>query len=564
MDEIATYIEPFYSPEDVQKIIEELSKYIETLPKYTKDKEDRDWYKNSNIYFIYPDALPDKSNPPLKNIKFFLPHIQELGCNAIHLLPFFESPMRDKGFDISNYYKVRENLGSMQELLNLKKETENLGMHVFIDVVFNHVSRDHEWFKKAESGDEFYRNFFIFTKEMPEYLGNINKGSRVFAEYLVNGERKLVTIAFPELTGTIPHWVQGKDWYWYYHTYYPHQLDVNWQNPYVFIEFAKILLFWASKGFNFRFDAIPFVGKSAYKMLDTHSPFTHTLVSVFKILAQKIYPNSAFILEVNEHIDSDILYFGTASLKQADLLYNFQMCEILWISIVEEKSMYIWEKLDEEKNIPQFGQWINFLRNHDEISFTSISQSLLSKVHKELFPLGKPFRKGFGLSGRTFSLLEKNENKFFMCYFLLSSLPGCLLFPYGDEFGKENIPIKELPLEEEMDTRNINRGILDNALITSVKGKTINTQLSKIFTTRLHLKDFFQKWPKEIKTQTEIFSAQYSFKNEELVIFINLANKHVEVPFNASTYQKILEVGSVSVENGKIILNSYSGIWFKK
>ncbi len=380
----------------------------------------------------------------------------------------------------------------------------------------------------------------------------------------MDGEKKLIPIAFPELTGAIPHWVQGKDWYWYYHTYYPHQLDVNWKNPYVFIAYAKILLYLSSLGFNFRFDAVPFVGKGAYKILNTHDPFTHNIVAAYKILAQTVYPNCSFILEVNEHIDSDIMYFGTNDSPQANLLYNFQMCELLWASLIEEDTTYLWGKLKEEENIPEFAQWINFLRNHDEISFTSINSALLAKIHKNLFPYGKPFRKEFGLSGRTFSLLQENEERFIMSYFLLASLPGNLLFPYGDEFGKKNILLEELPLEEQLDTRNINRGFLDKTLMESEKGKRISNQVKKILNTRLLQKKYFQTYPKKKSAEKGIFAASYIFDNAEMLIFCNITNTKKEVPGSFSVFQEIMHINNVQVQEKEIVLDAYSGIWFKK
>lgn len=564
MEEIISLMQPFYSSEDIKKIIEKLTEYIKELPRYTKDLEDTDWYKSSNIYFIYPDAIQTEENFPLENIKFFLPHIKELGCDAVHLLPFFQSPMRDKGFDISNYYLVRENLGGMEKLMEVKEKAESLGMHIFIDLVLNHVSKDHEWFKKAENGEEFYRDFFIYTKETPQYVGEVIKKSRIYAEYLVEGEKKLVSIAFPELSGAIPHWVQGKDWYWYYHTYYPHQLDVNWKNVNVFIEFAKILLFWSSRGFNFRFDAVPFVGKGAYKILDEHDPFTHAIVAAFKSLSQLVYPNSTFILEVNEHITSDIRYFGTTKTKQAELLYNFQLCALLWVSLIEEDASYIWGKLKQEEKIPRHAQWINFLRNHDEISFAGIKKELLEKIHKKLFPLGLPFRKGYGLSGRTLSLLQKNENKLFMSYFLLASLPGCLLFPYGDEFGKENIPAENLPLEDQQDTRNINRGTLDANLMFSIKGKRINSEIAKILRVRQTYKKYFHSLFEEISVDKTIFAAKYKSEDTEICIFINLSNKKQQITYDCSSYKEIAHINSVICSNTQINLKAYSGIWLKK
>lgn len=564
MDDVTSLIQTLYKKEEVDKIEKELKDYIKTLPKIEPQPFTQNWYKNSNLYILYPDSLQTQHGSPIKNIIHHLPQVKALGCNAIHILPFLKSPMQDKGFDVSDYYQVREGLGGIQEIKDLRKTANSLGIHLFMDLVFNHVSIEHEWFIKAQKGHEFYRNFFIHTKEIPQFLGKIEKNSTVWAEYLVNGEKILVSVAFPEFAGELPHWVQGKDGYWYYHTYYPSQIDVNWKNPDVFIELSKVLLYWASIGFNFRLDAIPFIGKSAYKQLNTHNPFTHHLTAVFNVLAQKVNPNCIFILETSEHLDAEIEYFGTTNIHQAHMLYGFQLTTALWISLIENNIEYLWKQLKKDKHIPIHAQWINFLRNHDELSFANTDNRLLEDIHKNLLPFGKPFREGFGIAGRTYSLLGSDEKRFLMAYFLLSSLPGSMLIPYGDEFGMSNIPQSQLPPKEQADARNINRGKLSQDLMQSAKGKRIFDHISQIIAKRQLLQDYLNIWPEEIINDKGIFSARYKTGTSELLIFVNITDKNKTITIDKTSLQAVANINTIEWNENTIKLGPYAGIWLQK
>ncbi|HEX7042855.1 MAG TPA: alpha-amylase family glycosyl hydrolase [Patescibacteria group bacterium] len=564
MEEIIPYLQSFYTKEAIEKIVKELKVYYEKLPKVPLQLFSKNWYKDSNLYLVYPDSIKTDHEVPLKSLRSHLTHVKELGCNAVHILPFLASPMRDKGYDVSDYYKIREGLGKKEDLKELKNEADRLGIHLFMDLIFNHVSIDHEWFVKAQKGDVYYRDFFIHSQETPQYLGKVEKEDGLYAQYMVNGEKTLVSLAFPEGPGQLPHWTQGKDGFWYYHTFYSHQIDVNWKNPEVFIAYAKILLYWTSFGFHFRFDAIPFIGKAAYKHLNTHNPFTHHLTEVLNVLAKQVNPNCIFILEVNEELRSDIEYFGTSNIHQARMLYNFQLSAYLWATLIDKNADHLWKQLKKDREIPAHAQWINFLRNHDELSLAVLPKVLQAKVYKKLLPNGKPFSEGFDLGGRTYSLLGGDEKHFLMSYFLLSSLPGGLLIPYGDDYGMENIKISELSLDERADARNINRGKLTNKIIKSKKGQHIFYQMSQILIMRQLLRNYLNIWPVKIIDEKGIFGAKYSLGTSELVIFINLTKHTKSINFELGSFVEITSLNLINVFSNKIKLGPYSGAWLQK
>jgi len=566
MNELKRYLKPLYK-HNTERISSEIISYAKDFPRNENPYPNFLWHKFLNLYAIYPDGIENGNAAPLARLIPHIAHIKRLGCNALHILPFLASPLVDAGFDVSDYMRVRDDLGTMEDMKNVVHEAQKLGIRLFMDLVANHVSEEHEWFQKAQAGDEKYRKYFIVQKEKPHFVGKFHKESAVWARYIVNGEERHVNIAFPELAGEIPHWREGKDGYWYYHTYYPQQLDLNWHNPDVFVEFAKIIVFWTSLGFNFRLDAIPFVGKGAYKRTDEDNEFTHQLSAAFRYVAESINPECVFIVETYEKIPVIARYLGYTSFKQTHLAYNFHLCTYLWVALVEQDANFIWQKLDELDQIPVHADWINFLRNHDELSLAYLQDPLLSDVRNALMKYGEPFREGYGISGRTYSFLGRDEQKLFNAYFLVASLPGGVLIPYGDEIGKSNIPLHKLPEQLRKDTRNINRGKLTAEELDSAKGKRIMDRLSRFMLKRQILREYLNVWPQRLPSPPGVFAAMYRFGVSELLVFVNITDKPQCVEINMALnndYAKVLTLHECEYREGEINLSPYAGIWLQK
>lgn len=559
----ASYLEHLYGEKEAQRIQQELEAYAATLPKETY-REDLLWYKSANMYVVYPDAIGGKHAKPLDNLIDFLPHIKEAGFHAVHVLPFLDSPMKDRGFDVRDYYTVRKSLGTMDDIMRLRQTARDLDLRIFMDLIFNHVSSEHEWFQKAIGGDTTYRNYFIHTKAKPQFIRKIHKKAAVWAEYIVDGRKRLVNIAFPEFAGAIPHWIHAKDGYWYYHTYRPDQLDINWKNPDVFLACAKILMFWANKGFHFRLDAIPFVGKSAYKRINSRANFTHHLLAALNHIAKQVNPECVFILETYEHITTVIGYLGKQNVQQAEMLYGFHLCTSLWVSLVEGSTHHLWTTIKQMQKIPTFAQWVNFLRNHDELSLAYLDNRSLHATREKLLQYGKPFREGYGVAGRTFSLLGENTQHFLSAYFLLFSLPGGVLMPYGDEFGKENTPESHLTKKELADPRNTNRGTLSAKFLAESSISPIFLQMSHMMQVRQKVRAYFNAWPKKMTSSDSVFYALYKIGSTELRVMVNMSGEERKVLLRTKQYKKILSVNEAAITDDAVILGPHSGLWLER
>ncbi len=527
---------------------------------------------NLQLYVTYPDSLCDEKDCNIYSLVKFLPHIKNLGLNAIHILPLFKSPMIDAGFDVSDYLTVRKNLGSNEAFELLLQKAREINLNIFIDLVFNHISDKSDWFQKAVNGDKYYRDFFIHTKKKPKLIRKEKDKSGIWAIYDQNGKEIRHRIIFPEFCGSLPHWEKHKDGYYYYHTFYPSQIDLDWRNPNVFLAFLEIIHYWASKGLSFRLDAITFLGKEIEKGKIESSDFVYKALEAIYLFTKKVSEDSDILVETCQELDTIKGYFGNNKNKSSDLAYNFPLMNKLWNAILRKDINPIYTCLEKSyKNLPEHADWVTFLRNHDELSLEFCSDKERKVINKKLLNKGKSFRKEFGIAGRTFSFLDGDPKRVINAYFLLASVPGNPAIIYGDEIGKENdyefmkkcTKSKRKLLNDKStndDTRDINRSKIMLKDKNIGKSKLIYNTISRIFQTRLKYGKYFKYKPKTIKSDKKIFSGIYS-KNKELYVFVNLGDeKCISKNIEGKT---ILTINGAKNNNGTIALPKYSGIWIE-
>lgn len=562
MTDLFALLQPLYGVY-TQNIVEELSAYITQQTVNISSKEKNAPLHHSYImYTAYPNAvIYDSSHSALKNLTTHLDHIKQLGCNALHILPFLSSPMRDQGFDVSNFTEVNSMFGTSEELQLLINTANQHHITLFMDLIFNHVSDQHKWFKKAEAGEVDYQNYFFIAPLKPTFLRKYHEDSAVWAEFLVEDQVFKTSVAFPELIDEMPLWRKGKDGNWYYYTYYPFQIDLNWLNYRVFIEMAKILIYWACAGFSFRLDALPFLGKPPYKLCDIRHEPSHIIIQALRHLAKKINPHCILLAETYESMDTIKDYFGTDKEKQFDLSYNFHLCSHLWTSVVKHDHQSLWQVLQQMQPIPKHAAWLNFLRNHDELSLAHLNPEDVKQVQNELLSFGLSFREGYGISGRTFSLLNRHIERYQMIYFLLASLPYALMITYGDEIGKENIAFDSLNLVEKQDTRHINRGCISKNEISTASKNPLFLFLANLFHLRTLYADYFTQHPERLSSESQVFAAAYVHNSKQLRVYVNLSDTIKLIPIGDASLEVLVEVNEVQVQDNQLVLNSYSGVW---
>ncbi len=461
-----------------------------------------DWYKDEIIYMFYVDQfgiVKQNSSNTFKDTRTMFNYLQNLGVTTLYMLPFADSPMKDAGFDVKNPRKVRNELGGMAEFKNFVTDAKKRGFKIKADLVLNHLSDEHEWFKKLEAGDLTYLDYFIYKEQMPEYTKYVDEKLGTVIEYQEDdGKISKRRLIFPENTENNYRkiTINGKD-YFLYHTFYPFQLDINWENPEVLYYMLDTISNWANLGIDiFRMDAIPYLSKEAGTNAE-NQPKTHAIINLLSDYIQLTAPSSVIQVEacqtpkdilpyfgkdreVETKIDNENIKFKRTS--EAQIAYHFPYMNALWASMVTGDKKYFIEAYKKTPAIPKSAVWGNFLRVHDELTLEMVSPEVRNIIFQDLVTKGANFRNGFGVSGRLANFLDKNPNRIEQAFAMLFSVPGIPIIYYGDEVGVANNfenakkqqyhrLKKSKNLSSGFDSRDINRGEVPQKLFYgSTKG----------------------------------------------------------------------------------------------
>ena len=454
-----------YGKENVEAIYSNIELMIkqakfERRPDLYEDdlKRDSDWYKDEVVYMFYPEQFGvDESGKPatFKTLIGMLDYLKNLGVTTIYILPFADSPMNDSGFDVRNPQNIRQDLGGMEEFSQFIAAAREKGFKIKADLILNHFSDQHEWFQQALKGDLDKLNYFVVREEMPEYRQYKDEKLGYMVEYKEkDGTLSKRRLIFPEITDN--HYrkvtIKGKDYY-IYHTFYPFQLDVNWENPKVLYYMLDTITFWANMGIDiFRMDAIPYLSKDAGTSAE-NQPKTHYIIKLLSAYLQTIAPRSVIQAEACQQPKNILPYFGSdrkiehniknniKEIKRTDevqICYHFPYMPAIWASLVTADNSYFWKAYKNTPQIPESAAWAMFLRVHDELTLEMVNEKTRELLFDGLAPKGAAFRKGYGVSGRLASFLDKDPDRIGMAFSILLSLPGVPIIYYGDEIGMPN------------------------------------------------------------------------------------------------------------------------------
>lgn len=487
------------------------------------------------IYTVYPDSVSGnlKNISLLKHLSSYLKHIKYMGFNCVHILPFLKSPRKDKGFDVSDFYNVNECFGTLEDLDMLIQNAKALKIYLIMDLVFNHVSIEHYWFKKACAGDLHYRNYFIHSTKKPIFLRMKNNHAEYKDKYKNVKTKLLVPNLHKPSDCILPNWILVND-VWYYYSFFYHQIDLNWNNEFLIDEMEKILVFWTKKGFNFRFDAAFFIGGNPYKNEEEFQQHNLEIFKKFKNIVTQINPYCFFILETACQNYSIIeKYFLNNTI---DFIYNFKFCSDLWRTIKTENLNSFTESV--KYNFYSNINFINFLRNHDELQLFGKN---LKDIHDFfiLHTTNLSFRKYNGISGTTFSLLKEDKSKLKIYYLILIIFSNYYMVPSGDEYFSTNKTLGEIQEDdiETKDTRFIHRNSFEYNLLTNTL--TENKEMYNFFNEITKLNLFF--------SYVDILVHRHNEKlliinNKKYLIFINISSNilYQEYIFNIVELYKII------------------------
>lgn len=587
---LKTSIEKVYGNENAEKIYVNVLKIIKESrvqrnPKLKEDDLTRsdDWYKDEIIYMFYVDqfGVDDDMSPNtfFKQIKM-LRYLKDLGVTTIYMLPFADSPMGDAGFDVRNPRDIRKDLGGMQEFIQFITEAKRRGFKIKSDLVLNHFSEQHEWFKEALNGSEEKINYFVVSDKEPEKKVYKDEKIGYIAEYKhENGKISKRRLIFPEITDTNyrKEVINNKDYY-FYHTFYPFQLDINWENPEVLYYNLRTIAFWANLGIDiFRMDAIPYLIKEEGTNAE-NLPKTHEIIKILSTFLQETAPRSVIQVEACQPPKKLLPYFGVerkidididgqtkelTRTNEAQIAYHFPYMPAIWATLVSGDNQYFWKAHKNTPQIPQSASWAMFLRVHDELTLEMVNQKTRELLYDDLSGKGAEFRKGYGVSGRMADFLDNNPDRINMAFAILLSLKGIPIIYYGDEIGSRNnfsyaqrwakIREKRNKNSQEMlsyfDSRDIHRGAIKRN--TFYRAMYANNNFnSKIYKKVKRLIEVRKNYPTisrgdfvEVKSnKPEIFSYLRTGKYDKILILNNLSDSKVYAELNLDLTEGLTEI----------------------
>lgn len=389
------------------------------------------WYKNSIIYTLDVEVFKDSDGDGVGDFRGLvsrLGYIDSLGADVLWLAPFQPTPNRDDGYDIANYYEVDSRLGTLRDFEAFMAEAKKLGLKVIMDLVVNHTSDEHPWFRAARQSDtSYYHSWYVWNDDRPK---NYDKG-----------------MVFPGVQETIWSFDSVANKY-YYHRFYRHQPDLNSQNSRVQKEVKKIIAFWMSRGIKgFRLDGVPFF----IEVPDTKGEkFEHE----YKMLADmRAYVNAlddqAIILgEANVLPDENKNFFGENG-EGMHMMFNFFVNQHLFYALATGNVSPLIDALERTKEIPRDAGWGQFLRNHDEVDLGRLSDKEREEVYSAFGPDENMQLYDRGIRRRLAPMMNNDRKHLELAYSALLSLPSTPVLRYGDEIGMGD----DLTLQERLSVR---------------------------------------------------------------------------------------------------------------
>ena len=375
------------------------------------------WYKNAILYCLSVGTYMDANGDGIGDFTGLmrrLDYLHGLGITAIWLMPFQVSPQRDDGYDVADYYGVDPRYGTLGDFVEFTHAAEQRGIRVLIDLVVNHTSNEHPWFKEARRDPHSkYRDWYVWSKKKP---ANANTG-----------------MVFPGVQkSTWSYDEEAKAWY--FHRFYEFQPDLNTSHPEVQAEILKIMGFWIQLGVSgFRMDAVPFI--IATKGPDVRKPEEqYDMLRMFREFLQWRQGDAIVLAEANVLPDTDMEYFGDDG-DRMHMMFNFQVNQHLFYALAAADTRPLVKALKATKPRPATAQWGLFLRNHDELDLGRLTEEERQIVFAAFGPKKEMQLYDRGIRRRLAPMLDGDQRRLELAYSLLFTLPGTPVIRYGDEIG---------------------------------------------------------------------------------------------------------------------------------
>ncbi|SEI12143.1 trehalose synthase /maltokinase [Rhizobium tibeticum] len=374
------------------------------------------WYKDAVIYQLHIKSFFDANGDGIGDftgLRQKLDHIEALGANTIWLLPFFPSPRRDDGYDIADYTNISSDYGTTEEFKAFVEAAHKRGLRVIIELVINHTSDQHPWFQRARLAPPGSpeREFYVWS----------------------DTDQK-----FPE-TRIIFLDTEKSNWTWdavagayYWHRFYSHQPDLNFDNPLVLEELLGVMRFWLETGIDgFRLDAIPYLVERE-GTINENLPETHAILKKIRSALDATHPGKMLLAEANQWPEDTREYFGDGD--ECHMAFHFPLMPRMYMAIAKEDRFPITDIMRQTPEIPENCQWAIFLRNHDELTLEMVTDEERDYLWN-IYAADRRARINLGIRRRLSPLMERDRRRVELMNALLLSMPGTPVIYYGDEIG---------------------------------------------------------------------------------------------------------------------------------
>ncbi len=377
---------------------------------------DPQWYRDAVIYQLNVKAFFDSNNDgygDFKGVTAKLDYVKDLGVNTIWLMPFYPSPLRDDGYDIADYEDVHPQYGTLADFKEMLDAAHARGLRVITELVINHTSSDHPWFQRARRAPPGSpeRDFYVWSD-----TDQIYQGTRII---------------FTDTETSNWAWDPvAKQYYW--HRFFSHQPDLNFDNPLVLEAVFKTMRFWLDMGVDgFRLDAIPYLVERDGTS-NENLPETHAVIKKLRAAIDAEYGNRFLLAEANMWPEDVREYFGNGD--ECHMAYHFPLMPRMYMAIAQEDRHPIVEILQQTPDIPEGCQWAIFLRNHDELTLEMVTSKERDYMYS-MYAADMRARINLGIRRRLAPLMENDLDRVKLMNGMLLSMPGSPIIYYGDEIG---------------------------------------------------------------------------------------------------------------------------------
>jgi maltose alpha-D-glucosyltransferase / alpha-amylase len=373
------------------------------------------WYKDAVFYEISVRAFKDSNGDGIGDLRGLtekLDYVRDLGVDCIWIMPIYPSPLRDDGYDIADYYNVAETFGTLDDFKTLIKEAHNRNIRLIADLVLNHTSDEHPWFKAARADrNSPYRDYYVWSDTDQKY-----QDARII---FLDTEPSNWT--WDEMAGQ-----------YFWHRFYSTQPDLNFDNPKVQQEMTNIARFWLDLGIDgFRADAVPYLIEREGTNCE-NLPETHAYLKKLRAFMDENYPGRILLCEANQWPEDVRPYFGDGD--EFHIGFHFPIMPRIFMALKKERADDMIEILNRTPEIPENCQWCIFLRNHDELTLEMVTEEERQWMWQQYAPEPR-MKLNLGIRRRLAPLLDNDRRKIELVNSLLFTFPGSPIVYYGDEIG---------------------------------------------------------------------------------------------------------------------------------